>query len=34
LLSIPERLRARREAREASAARATEAAAVGKGARA
>jgi len=34
LLSIPERLRARREAREASAARATAAEAVGKGARA
>jgi branched-chain amino acid transport system permease protein len=34
LLSIPERLRARREAREASTARATAAEAVGKGARA
>jgi branched-chain amino acid transport system permease protein len=34
LLSIPDRLRARRQAREASAARATTAATLGKGARA
>ena len=34
LLSIPDRLRARREAREASTARAAAAAAIGKGARA